>query len=102
MEKRCYLIAIILGNIKWAEMGVGCIEEGDIIKMYCSPSRLPIHFKIFPPLQSLRLAIQVEGCRPNSLVVRKVIFLKVWFHFRMKFLELRDGFFPPHPLLTPN
>lgn len=58
-------------------------------------------FRIFSLFQSLCLAIQVEGHRPNSLVVGEIIFLKVWFNFRMNFLEISNDFshapYTPHP-----
>ena len=52
-----------------------------------------------PSFQSLCLAVQVGGARHDSLVVREVIFLKVWFNFRMISLELSNDFSRPQTIL---
>lgn len=72
------------------------VDRGRVVQctIYWSPARLPLFFMIFLLFQSLYLAFQVEEYSPNSVVIREVIFLKVWFNFRRNFSKLKNVFSP--------
>lgn len=98
-QKGCYLNCHHFTKYWAGRDGVGGGSRWRGAALYHSPSRILLFFKIFPLLRSLCLAIQVEGYSPNGLVVKEVI-SKIWFHFRMNFLELCNDFDPPcapHP-----